>query len=208
MARGQRVAVMALAILTVVTVDACHKKQPVIAPTPAPTPNQDSINAANRRRQDSIDAANAAAARRRAMDDSIARANAAAAEAAGSMRSTLAAVIHFDYDKSDLRDDARAALDAKLPILQANPGVTLRIAGNTDERGSNEYNLALGQRRAAEAKRYLVAHGVADGRIETISNGEEKPVCTQNDESCWSQNRRDEFEITAGGDRLTRPSTP
>ncbi len=206
MARRQRVAVVTLAIVSVVALDACHKKQPVVAPTPAPTPNQDSIDAA-RRRADSIAAAEAAAARQRAIQDSIANANAAAAAAAEGLRTTLTTVIHFDYDKSDLRDDARAALDAKVPVLQANPSVNVRITGNTDERGSTEYNLALGQRRAAEAKRYLVAHGIADGRIETVSNGEEKPVCTEHEESCWSQNRRDEFEITAGGDRLVRPAT-
>ena len=205
MARRQRVAVVTLAIVSVVALDACHKKQPVVAPTPLPTPNQDSIDAA-RRRADSIAAAEAAAARQRALQDSIANANANASAATEALRTTLTQVIHFDYDKSDLRDDARASLDAKVPVLQANPSVALRIAGNTDERGSTEYNLALGQRRAAEAKRYLVAHGIADSRIETVSDGEEKPVCTGHEESCWSQNRRDEFEITAGGDRLVRPS--
>lgn len=205
MARRQRVAVVTLAIVSVVALDACHRKQPVVAPTPAPTPNQDSIDAA-RRRADSIAAAEAAAARQRALQDSIANANAAASAAAEGLRTTLTQAIHFDFDRSDLRDDARAALDAKVPVLQANPSVTLRITGNTDERGSTEYNLALGERRAAEAKRYLTAHGIADGRIETVSNGEEKPLCTDHDESCWSQNRRDEFAITAGGDRLVRPS--
>lgn len=207
MARVQRMAVVTLTILSVVAIDACHKKQPVVAPTPLPAPNQDSIEAA-RRRADSIAAAEAAAARQRAVQDSIANANAASAAAAEGLRTTLTTVIHFDYDKSDLRDDARAALDAKVPVLQANPAVNIRITGNTDERGSTEYNLALGQRRAAEAKRYLVAHGIADNRIETVSNGEEKALCTEHDESCWSQNRRDEFEITAGGDRLARPTTP
>src|SRR5207253_10918461 len=122
------------------------------------------------------------------------------------MRNTLVAVVHFDYDQADLRPDARAALDAKIPILQANSNVTIRIAGHTDERGSDEYNLALGQRRAATAKRYLVEHGIAESRIETISYGEERPVAQGSEESAWSQNRRDEFEITAGGGgRLTPP---
>ena len=101
--------------------------------------------------------------------------------------------------------DDRAILDAKVPILQANTGVTLRISGHTDERGSDEYNLALGQRRAAAVKAYLVQHGIAESRIETISYGEERPIAQGSDESAFSQNRRAEFEITAGGQTLRKP---
>src|SRR6185312_14892320 len=97
---------------------------------------------------------------------------------------------------------ARATLDAKIAALSANPDVKLRVAGNTDDRGSDEYNLALGQRRAASAKRYLTDHGITADRIDVISYGEERPVATGEDEAAWSQNRRDEFEITAGGDNL------
>src|SRR5262249_40220067 len=106
--------------------------------------------------------------------DSIVAADRAARDAAGAaaaLRTTLTAMVHFDYDQSDIRADDKALLDAKLPILTANPGVALRIAGHTDERGSDEYNLALGQRRAAAVKRYLTEHGVQDGRLETISYG-------------------------------------
>ena len=118
---------------------------------------------------------------------------------------TLSSSIGFDFDRSDLRDDARASLDAKIPILLANSNVTIRIGGHADERGSSEYNLALGQRRAATAKRYLVERGVAEGRIETTSFGEERPVCTESNEGCWAQNRRAEFEMTGGGPVLVRP---
>ena len=128
-----------------------------------------------------------------------------AASAAASLRSTLTATVHFDYDQSDLRAEDKAILDAKIPILQANTGVTIRISGHTDERGSDEYNLALGQRRAAAAKGYLVQHGIADARIETISYGEERPVAQGSDESAYAQNRRAEFEITAGGQNLRKP---
>lgn len=150
----------------------------------------------------------AAEARRRAAADSAARAREAEEAArrdSEMLRSVVATAIGFDFDRSDLRDDARANLDAKVPILLANSNVTIRIGGHADERGSSEYNLALGQRRAAVAKRYLVERGVAEGRIETTSFGEERPVCTDSNEGCWSQNRRDEFEITAGGPMLTRP---
>lgn len=196
--------ILPAALVIVATLAACHKK-PVVAPAPVPVAIDstaikqhiaDSIAAANRARE----AADAAAAKARA--DSIARAEASQT----AMRATLTAVIHFDYDKSDLRPDAQAILDQKLPILLANPGVTIRIAGNTDDRGSTEYNLALGQRRAATAKRYLTDHGVADARIETVSYGEERPVAQGEDEAAWAQNRRDEFTIAGGADgQLKQP---
>ena len=199
---------LVLVLLCVAALDACKK-----APAPPPEPavdsaairaaREDSIRMENQRR-----AAAADEARRRAAQDSIDRVNAAneaARRDSEMLRSTVAAVINFDFDKSDLRDDAKANLDAKIPILLANSNVTIRVSGHADERGSSEYNLALGQRRAAAAKRYLVERGVAESRVETTSFGEERPVCTTSDESCWAQNRRDEFEITAGGPMLTRP---
>ena len=114
--------------------------------------------------------------------------------------------IYFDFDKSTIRPDAAATLDKKVPILQANPGMRIRIEGNADERGSDEYNLALGQRRAASAKRYLVDHGIAADRFDLVSYGEERPVCTEHNEACWQQNRRDDFRIvTIGSDRIVVP---
>ena len=195
---------------------ACSKPAPPPAPAPAgPTPEdlararQDSIDRANaaraaQLRADSIARAQAAAERMR--QDSLARANAAAAAAAeqNAMKTTLTTMIHFDFDKSDLRDEDRALLDQKVPILLANPDVKLKIAGNADERGSDQYNLALGQRRAAAAKRYLADHGVADNRIETVSYGEERPLCQEHAEPCWGQNRRDEFEVTAAPPMLKK----
>ena len=185
---------------------ACRHAQPVV--TAKPALNADSVAAAQRAeaaRRDSI--ARADAARRDAMAradaarrDSIARAEAARrAEAeAADARATITAKIYFDYDKSDLRPEAVSALDAKARVLQARSDVHIRIEGNTDERGSDEYNLALGQRRSAAAKRYLVDRGIADARIDVVSFGEERPVCRESVESCWLQNRRDEFQITAG----------
>jgi peptidoglycan-associated lipoprotein len=118
----------------------------------------------------------------------------------------ITAPIYFDFDKSTIRPDAAATLDAKLPWLQANPGMRIRIEGNADERGSDEYNLALGQRRAASAKRYLVDHGIAADRFDLVSYGEERPVCTEHNEACWQQNRRDDFRIvTVGSDRIVAP---
>ena len=118
----------------------------------------------------------------------------------------ITAPIYFDYDKSTIRPDAAATLDAKLPWLTSNPGMRIRIEGNADERGSDEYNLALGQRRAAAAKKYLVEHGIDASRFDLVSYGEERPVCTTHDETCWQQNRRDDFVIvTVGSDKIVVP---
>jgi peptidoglycan-associated lipoprotein len=112
----------------------------------------------------------------------------------------ITAPIYFDFDKSNIRPDAQATLERKLPWLNANPGMRIRIEGNADERGSDEYNLALGQRRAASAKKWLVDHGIAADRFDLVSYGEERPVCTEHNETCWQQNRRDDFRIvTIGG---------
>ncbi|HXE61202.1 MAG TPA: peptidoglycan-associated lipoprotein Pal [Gemmatimonadaceae bacterium] len=177
---------------------ACSHPAPKTAPAPAQGPNQDSINAENARR-DSI--ARADAARR----DSIAKAQADAdrlRNGRDAATKALTQVIYFDFDSDALKDDARSSLDSKITILNASPDVKIRVGGNTDERGSDEYNLALGQRRAASAKRYLTDHGISADRIDIISYGEEHPVATGHDESSWSQNRRDGFEITAGADQI------
>jgi peptidoglycan-associated lipoprotein len=201
---------MVFALSTVALTDACRRAAP--PPDVSVEPAADTA-AMRRAREDSIRMANERAAaeeaaRRRAVQDSIDRARAgeeAARRESEMLRSVLSTSIGFDFDRSDLRDDARAALDAKIPILLANGNVTIRVGGHADERGSSEYNLALGQRRAAAAKRYLVERGVAEGRVETTSFGEERGVCSESNEGCWSQNRRDEFEITGGGPMLSRP---
>src|SRR5258705_585606 len=130
---------------------------------------------------------------------------AAARSAVTEVRTLVAAMIHFDYDKSNARPDEAGILDQKVAILQANPDLRIRIGGHCDERGSDEYNLALGNRRAQAAKQYLVSHGIDASRIETPSWGEERPLLDGHDESAWSQNRRDEFEGISGGDNLRHP---
>jgi peptidoglycan-associated lipoprotein len=110
----------------------------------------------------------------------------------------LADPIHFDYDKSEVVPADQAKLDRKLAILAAHPRLAIRIAGNCDERGSDEYNLALGERRAAAAKRYLVAHGVATARVEVVSYGKERPLDAGHGEDAWARNRRDDFVVTRG----------
>jgi peptidoglycan-associated lipoprotein len=103
--------------------------------------------------------------------------------------------IFFDYDKYDVRGDAQATLARDASYLASHPDVKFVIGGYCDERGSNEYNLALGQNRANSAKNALVTAGVAAGRIRVISYGKEKPFCSESTEECWQQNRRAGFAL-------------
>jgi peptidoglycan-associated lipoprotein len=103
--------------------------------------------------------------------------------------------VYFDFDRSALKDDARSALQRNGSLLRQHDRFDLMIEGNCDERGTSEYNLALGERRASSVKGYLVALGVAANRMHTVSYGSERPVCTAHDESCWSQNRHAHMTI-------------
>ena len=187
---------IALALVAAVGVSGCRKKPETVATptdTTTPVPSETCDAACRQRRADSITAANEA--RDRAAREAADRARASAIEAA---RNTLMATIYFDYDAFDIRGDAKAALDAKLPILRANAGLQIRISGHADERGSDQYNDALGQRRAASARRYLTDNGIDASRIAIVSYGEQRPAMSGSDENAWARNRRAEFEITAG----------
>lgn len=109
----------------------------------------------------------------------------------------MAVRIHFDFDRSDLRSDDREILSRKASLLRERPSVTIRIAGHCDEWGTEEYNLALGERRAQAAKAYLVNAGIDASRISTISYGKEMPLDSGHDRDAWSNNRRGEFEIVS-----------
>jgi peptidoglycan-associated lipoprotein len=100
---------------------------------------------------------------------------------------------YFDYNKADIRADAREALSKTADFLKNNPRFKVTIEGHCDERGSTEYNLGLGDRRASAAKQYLVSLGVSADRISTVSFGKEKPFCMESIEACWQQNRRGHF---------------
>ena len=100
---------------------------------------------------------------------------------------------YFDYDKADIRPDARASLSQTADFLKGHPSIKATIEGHCDERGSTEYNLALGDRRATAVKQYLVSLGVSADRLSTVSFGKEKPFCNESNESCWQQNRRGHF---------------
>ena len=179
------------------------KKKPVT--TPVPVVNQDSINAENARRaeQARLDQMRRdSLAREQSRADSIRAARGDIDRAVADARATITNPVMFEFDKSDLTADDVVRLDAKIPLLNANPDLRIRVAGHTDSRGSDEYNMALGQRRAASAKRYLTQHGIPTARIETVSFGEERPVATGDDEGSMAQNRRAEFEIIAGGENI------
>lgn len=117
-----------------------------------------------------------------------------AAPQAGALEGALQK-IYFNFDSADLSSEARTTLSKNADLLAKQPGVSVRIEGNCDERGSDEYNLALGERRAKAARDYLVNLGVKAERISVISYGEEKPVDQGHDEAAWAKNRRDEFVI-------------
>jgi peptidoglycan-associated lipoprotein len=158
--------------------------EPTAAPAPTPAPVDDSAE------RDRLE-------RERLARESSERARAVAAD--------LAAMINFEYDQAAVRTTDQATLDKKAAILAANPNVRLQISGHADERGSDEYNLALGNRRAGAAKRYLENKGIDAARLDVVSYGEERPLNAGHDEAAYAQNRRDEFQVTAGGDNLVAP---
>ena len=174
----------ALSTILGLEVVACGRK-PETAPAPTPaisTTTEDTAAAAADRERVRREAE---AAERDRRERDLARA-----------RATLQAVIFFDFDRSDIRFDARPIMDAKAVILRAHPSIRMHIDGHADERGSSEYNLALGMRRAASAKQYLVRLDVDPSRIEIRSFGEERPADPRHTREAWDKNRRAEFEIT------------
>jgi peptidoglycan-associated lipoprotein len=182
---------MALAFVA----SACHHAAP---PQVAVQPQVDSI-ALERARQDSLARAEAEARDREAAERRAAQRRADSLAAlqhhSDDLKDMLASMIHFDFDKSLIRPGDARVLDEKIPILLANAQVRIKIAGNCDERGSDEYNLALGNRRAMAARKYLMAHGIDASRIETVSYGEERPVDPGHNEAAWAKNRNDQFDL-------------
>ena len=189
------------ALAAVLFVGACSKDPP---PTPEPTgPSQaelDSIEAARL----AAEAAAAEAARLEAERLAEEALRAAVAEA----RTTLSERVFFDLDMAEIRPDAERVLTAKLGILRASPNVVLRIEGHCDERGSNEYNDALGNRRAQAVVDFFTNFGLDASRFAIVSFGEDRPLASQSNEDAWAQNRRAEFIITAGQNDINPGGTP
>ena len=107
-------------------------------------------------------------------------------------------LVYFDFDKSDIRPDMRATMDAKARFLQEYPSLRVQIEGHCDERGTVEYNIALGHRRSQSAKDYLASLGVKTSRVDTVSYGEERPADSRSNEAGWAKNRRAKFNIIGG----------
>ena len=169
---------------------ACRKKPAEVAPAPVQVSNPPAApdNSAERDRLE----------RERLERERLERERLERERRMAEMRATMTAPIYFGFDRSDLTTEARTALEAKFAILSANPAMRIMIEGHTDDVGSDEYNLALGQRRAAAAKRFLVQREVDADRIEIASFGEERPSCQDATDECRGRNRRDEFRIVAG----------
>ena len=182
MTYARRAALAALGLL-IFTAGCGKNPAPAAAPAPVETaarPDADADRAAREARERAE--REAAEARRRAEQ----------------ARAALEARVFFDYDEATIRNDARATLDAKLPVLREDGSIRLRVEGHADERGSTEYNLALGARRAQTLVDYLAGYGIDRGRLESVSFGEERPLVRGAGEGAWSQNRRGEFVVTAG----------
>jgi peptidoglycan-associated lipoprotein len=175
---------MALALLLLATTTACSRSRRV---QPQATPAESPPAAVDPARGEPVAISDPS-------DEGVPAARSGGRE---SEWATLETRIYFDFDQSNLSAQSRDALTAKLSVLMANPDIQIRIAGHADERGSDEYNLALGLERAAAAKRFLVQRGVSADRVSTVSMGEEHPVCTVSNEGCWWQNRRDDFVVTS-----------
>jgi peptidoglycan-associated lipoprotein len=178
----------AVAALVLLTLGACRKRPEVTPPPVDDTPvtfddaaRADSIRLAEQRRLEM----------ERLERDRLERESARA-------RQALEEIVFFEYDSFELTHDAERTLQAKLPLLRANPGVRIRIEGHADQRGTTEYNLALGQRRAEAVRDYLMGYGIEGGRLATSSYGKERPLVDGEGEGAWSRNRRAEFAITGG----------
>jgi peptidoglycan-associated lipoprotein len=152
--------------------------------------------------QAASDAAASEAAKLRDEADRAAAADRLAAERAAGDRELVKAAIttpvHFDFDRSEINEEGIRLLDQKVEALQKNPNIRIRIEGNADDYGSDEYNMVLSQRRAAVVNRYFTERGIDASRLQIVSYGEERPACKGQDEPCRSQNRRDEFVVVSG----------
>ncbi len=189
MAKKTMMVLIALAFvcsaLFLMTSCATQKEATVTEVTPPPTgPSEEEIQAARK-------AEERAEAERREQEER----RRAEAEAQQEMQEFEQTHIYFDFDKSELKPEARAVLVKKAEYLRKNPEYRVRIEGNCDERGTNEYNLALGDRRAHAALEFLATLGVAEARMSTISYGEERPLDPGHNEEAWAKNRNDQFKL-------------
>lgn len=188
---------MITALVAALAVGGCGRQ----AEPPPPVPTTDDAEAQRRAAEEEarIRAAEAEALRLAEEEARMAR------EAAERAMNLITERIHFGYDQFNITPEAEAILRDKAEVLRANGEVRLRIEGHADERGSNEYNLALGMRRATAARQFLTGYGLQGARFEVVSFGEERPLDPRSNETAWTLNRRAEFVVTAGGDNVMLP---
>jgi peptidoglycan-associated lipoprotein len=176
-------------VLALVVVAGCRREPPPVAPTPEQTPTTVPQNPTRPQ-------PNAPSNTTPTRDP-----GAETAEEMRRLTAILEQIVYFDYDEFVIRDDAKELLAAKVPVLRQRTPIRLRIEGHADERGSVEYNLALGMRRANAVRDYLADFGIDPTRFEVVSFGEDRPASAGTTESAWALNRRAEFRVTAGLNR-------
>jgi len=185
-----------IVLLSMFALWGCPKKADVTATPETPKETAPVVKEPTAEEKAAAEAKAKAEAEAKAKADAEAAAK-AKADAEAQERAAAAAAglkpVYFDFDKSFVRDDAKATMKANAEWLKSHPKVKVRIEGNCDERGTKEYNQALGQRRAASAKKYLTDLGVSAKRISLISYGKEKQICSEGTEDCWQKNRRDDL---------------
>ena len=172
----------------------CKKRQTPAGPAPQDTTVM--VETDGGARADSIRMAEEE--RQRLEAERLERERLARETATGPVREALTEIIFFDYDSDAITPEAQERLRVKAAILRANPSLRIRIEGHADQRGSTEYNLALGQRRAEAVRTYLADLGIEPGRFTTTSYGKERPLLEGDGENVWSRNRRAEFSVTGG----------
>ena len=182
--------ILSISLLSIAALSSACSRNKVAA---APTPSSASADRA------AIDAADRENAKLRADADRASADRIEAEKKMASDRSAITTPIFFQFDRSEINDAGLQILDQKVDALQRNATVRIRVEGNADDSGSDEYNMALSQRRAAIVHRYLTERGIDASRVQIVSYGEEKPACTTSrDDECRAKNRRDEFVILSG----------
>ena len=186
--------ILSISLLSIAALSsACSRHRVAAAPTPSNTASADRA---------AIEAADRENAKLRADADRSDNGSTDAERAAKTLASDRDAIrtpVYFEFDRSEITDEGIRLLDQKVDALQRNASVQIRIEGNADDSGSDEYNMALSQRRAATVGRYFTERGIDASRIRIVSYGEERPACTTSrDEDCRGKNRRDEFVILSG----------
>jgi len=182
--------ILSISLLSIAALSSACSRNKVAA---APTPSSASADRA------AIDAADRENAKLKGDADRASADRVEAEKKMASDRSAITTPIFFQFDRSEINDEGLQLLDQKVDALQRNAAVRIRVEGNADDSGSDEYNMALSQRRAGIVHRYLTERGIDASRVQIVSYGEEKPACTTSrDDDCRAKNRRDEFVILSG----------